>query len=189
MAQVVITKSLLDDVRSDYQKFIDSFTEYAKATLDEGRFWPQISERRLLDAHRLWIADLNRIRKSEPNLENNGLDHLKICAHLAYWLRRSSPVVGFIDMVDAYELQALDMPAEGERFRFRELLNLYGIEYLAFDFAFQICLFYERTKPDRSPRADDLVLSENYIHSMCHFLKCKNVSPHAIFLIFKSIFL
>jgi hypothetical protein len=187
MAQVLITKSLLPEILSDYQRFIECFTDYAKATLEEARFWPQVSERRLLDAQRLWGADLERLKDHEPRIKNP--DHLKSCAHLAYWLRRSAPVVGFIDMRDAYEPDALDMPEGGDRFKFRELLNLYGAEYLAFDFSFQICLFYELTKPNKSTRAAGLVLTEDYIHTVCHFLKCKNVSPHALFLIFKSIFL
>jgi len=80
-------------------------------------------------------------------------------------------------------------PLSPDEIAFRELLLGYCNEYIAFDYAFQICKYYELGKVPPSSRAAAVALSREYYQTMCHFLKYKNVSPHALHLIFKSIFL
>jgi len=69
----------------------------------------------------------------------------------------------------------------------RRRLFAYSNEYIAFDYGFRLCKTYELLRTNRhdtgfSPNVD-------YVDTICYFLKFKNVSPHAIFLIFKSLLL
>ncbi|MEI9930702.1 MAG: hypothetical protein WDM89_09160 [Rhizomicrobium sp.] len=145
---------------------------------------PKFSPARLRDAHYAWRLDIKRVEATEPNL-GDGLDHFKQSAHLAYWLRRKSPIVDYHDW--AAEIEDLNdlYPDEVER---RDLLLRYGEEYLAFDFGLKICTYYELERLD-NPRSSVPKLSKEYIFDVCHMLKFKHVSPHAMYLIYKSILL
>ncbi len=125
-----------------------------------------------------------RLQSREPHL-HEGLDHFKQSANLAYWLRRMSPVVEFKDF--AAELEGMDDLYPDER-DLRKFLTKYGTEYLAFDFGFQVCLYYqlERTQ---NPSQFSPALSGEYLVDVCHMMKFKHVSPHAMFLVYKSIFI
>jgi hypothetical protein len=70
----------------------------------------------------------------------------------------------------------------------REFLRRYGEEYLAFDFGLQICTWYELEKIGAT-RMQPPILSEDFLIDLCHMLKFKHVSPHAMYLIYKSILL
>jgi len=158
------------------------FQNYAKEVFFLAKLFPVVSEQRTNDAHAAWCMDIDRVGVNERL--QDGLDHFKRCGHLAYWLRRSSPVV------DAEDIAGMLTYAGGstvtpEEQGFRDLLFEYGNEYLAFDFALQFSLFYERD--GASPRAHGLNITQDYIRTVCHFLKFKNVSPHALFLIYKSL--
>jgi hypothetical protein len=129
-----------------------------------------------------------RVGKNEPQLRLEGLDHFKQCGHLAFWLRRLSPIVEAHDMTlnlgDAEGYALTDDERE-----FRKLLLGYCNEYLAFDYAYQICKYYELGKEGGSERAASLIPVREYYVTACQFMKYKNVSPHALHLILKSLFL
>ena len=72
---------------------------------------------------------------------------------------------------------------------FRKLLLGYSNEYLAFDYSYQICKFYELGKDGGSDRAANLIPPREYYVTACQFMKYKNVSPHALHLVLKSLFL
>jgi len=145
---------------------------------------PKFSQARLRDAHYAWRSDIKRLIAVEPNLKG-GLDHFKQCAHLAYWLRRKSPIVDYVDW--AAQVENLDELYPDEIAR-RDLLSKYGEEYLAFDFGLKICTYYELEKLEH-PRSSAPALSIAYITDVCHMLKFKHVSPHAMYLIYKSLLL
>jgi len=182
-----ISAGILEKIVEDEQAFCDTFIEYTRQTFAHAQLFPKLSMPRLVETRGAWHNDLHRVEEHEPNLEN-GLDHFKRCGDLAFWIRRMSP------LIDAYDIQ--NNLADGAQpdllpreARFRELLFGYANEYLAFDFGYQFCSYYEQAKEGGSNRAKNLQLSEDYIRSMCHFLKYKTVSPHALFLIYKSLFL
>jgi hypothetical protein len=181
----VIYASMLADVARSFDDFEREFRIYTCSVSAEARLQPTISHYRLRDAHAFWNEDLNRVEGAEPNLEN-GLDHFKQCGHLAYWLRRTAPIISFVDLTGCYSDGMPELDDDGKALR--DLLYKYGMEYLSFDWAFQICRFHEMTRPDKKSRADDICLSEDYIVTTCNFLKRKNVSPHALFLILRSLF-
>lgn len=71
--------------------------------------------------------------------------------------------------------------------KLRDLLFRYGTEVLAFDLGYSICVFYERGRLDPRTQHPPFEIDEEYIETICCFLKEKNVSPHALFLIYKSL--
>ena len=99
-----------------------------------------------------------------------------------------SPIVEAVDATTNLA-DAEGMPLSDDEKAFRDLLFGYVNEYIAFDIGFQFCRYYETAKKGGSERATNLILSEDYLRTTCHFLKYKNVSPHALFLIYKSLFM
>jgi hypothetical protein len=178
-----ITRLTLDAIKGR-EEFLSIFTEYTIEVLDKAAFYPKLLKHRIYEAHGAWISDLKRVGEHEKNLKE-GLDHFKQCGHLAFWLRRTTPIGELMDLafVDP------EIPLSREAQELRSLLKGYHNEYLAFDFAYQICKYYEvRHLHKSSQRARTLVLSPDYYQTVCHFMKYKNVSPHALHLIYKSIF-
>lgn len=169
----------------EWRHFEPFFVEYAKATLEPARLVPLLSPNRVREVHGAWKMDLKRVGDHERNLDD-GLDHFKQSGHLSFWVRRMSPLVEARDPLTSREAVRDDLSEQ--QIAFRDLLYAYGNEYLAFDLGFQFCRFYE-TDGSGKCRADTLSLSEEYYRTMCHFLKYKTVSPHAMFLIYKSLFL
>lgn len=167
-------------------KFSGTYTGYVVETLGGARLFPKFAPLRVVEAHGAWKEDLTRVGDREPNLDD-GLDHFKQSGHLAFWLRRMSPLVEAVDLTENVA-DAAGYPLTDTEKAFRDLLFGYANEYLAFDFGFQFCKFYEMNKPDGSQRAKAIRLPMDYYQSTCHFLKYKTVSPHAMYLIYKSLF-
>lgn len=181
-----IVDGLLEGIESDEDHFVRTYCEYAESVLRQARLYPKFAKLRIIEAHGAWTNDLHRVTANEANLED-GMDHFKRCGHLTFWLRRMSPLVEALDLTLNLG-DAEGHPLAADEKAFRELLFGYANEYLAFDFGYQFCLYYERAKPGGSQRAQNMVLNEDYLRTMCHFLKYKTVSPHAVFLVFKSLF-
>ena len=167
----------------DEATFVRIFATYAKEVMWHARLLPKISVARLVDAHGAWCNDLERVKHHEKLQED--LDHFKRCGHLCFWLRRAAPIVEAIDPTTNLA-DAEGMPLSADEKDFREMLFPYANEYLAFDFGLQFCKFYEIA--EGSERAKTLVLDEDYLRTNCKFMKYKNVSPHSLFLIYKSLF-
>jgi hypothetical protein len=181
---MLIQPNILPSIRTDLGNFESVFADYAKETAVGALLIPILSAPRISDAHHAWIDDLKRIEEREVNL-GDGLDHFKQCGHLAYWLRRFAPVVDYQDIAKQYTGEDL---YANER-ELRKLLEEYGTEYIAFDLGFQICEYYERERVDRKASVRDIPVDMEYLTTVCHMLKFKHVSPHAIFLIYKSLFI
>ena len=183
---MLIQKGVLDAIQN-CDEFVRSFCSYAEGALFSCRLLPVMSKPRLIEAHGAWMNDLSRVGTHEPNLDD-GLDHFKRCGHLAFWLRRMAPIVEAIDTTNNLA-DAAGYALSADEIEFRDLLLGYCNEYIAFDYSFQICKYYELGKVPPSARAAVVAPSREYYQTMCHFLKYKNVSPHAMHLIFKSLFL
>jgi hypothetical protein len=179
-----LTQATLEEMLA-CDTFVATYSGYVGESLKLARYSPQLSYPRVHEAHGAWAEDLQRVLHFNPKIEE--LDHFKRCGHLAFWLRRMAPLIDVTDntknLADAEGYPLTDF----ER-AFRKLLFGYANEYLAFDFAFQICKFYESHKIGASARATSLALSTEYYVSMCQFLKYKTVSPHAMYAIYKSLF-
>lgn len=169
----------------DCDTFVREYCDYAVAVLRGCRLHPVASKVRVIEAHGAWKNDLTRVGAHEPNLED-GLDHFKQCGHLAFWIRRMSPIVEAHDTTKNHG-DAEGYPLTDDEIAFRRLLLGYCNEYLAFDYGFQICKYYELG--GGSARAGVVAPSRQYYQATCQFLKYKNVSPHAMHLIYKSLFI
>lgn len=176
-----ITKTTLEDL-ADFDKFAALYKEFVSDTLWHIHLMAVISPSRLKEAHEAWVKDKDRVEKNEKRLD--GLNHFKQCGLLAFWIRRMSPITEATDMTGACSYTP-DPFTEDEK-AFEELITSYCNEYIAFDFGFQIVRFYELGKPGN--RAENLALSARYYTTTCHFMKYKQVSPHALALIYKSLF-
>jgi hypothetical protein len=159
--------------------FIKSIATYYQAEYERLRMSIRVSERRLRDAYGLWMDDMARVKfmelrgRSEP-------DHFKRAAHLAYWLRRCSPVIEVNEEL-THDFKNVD--------KLREFYFRYGNEFIAFDIGYQLCLYFEVNKDGAEYSLTDYKLTSEYIHIISHFFKTKSVSPHALFLIYTSLFL
>ncbi len=183
-----ITGQTLAEIREDYGQFKVFFHAYSWHVAFSGaKFVPAISGRRLRDAHTFWINDLKRLALSFKDTGRTP-DYYKQAAHLAYWLRRQNPVTSYRDGFNPQD-GGSDGPTVHES-EVRELLRKYGGEFLAFDLGFQICDFYERMNltNGKTEPPPAFKLDRDYINTMVYFLKTKNVSPHALFLVYKALF-
>jgi hypothetical protein len=177
---MAVTGNFFDDIH-DKTVFLDSIhSDFYDRSIEMG-VEPHWNRGRALDAYFQWLQDLSRIEAVEEKVDK--ADHLKCAAHLIYWLRRSSPIDEFV--------------YDGELDESKTFMLKYGREYLAFDLGYRAAQVYEisirgRNLPDDSfslvPALSD-VPRNDFIETMVHVLKTKNVSPHAIFLVLKAIFL
>jgi hypothetical protein len=166
--------------------FVNEFSHYTDHVLSQGRLIPILSKPRVIEAHGAWQNDIHRLGNHEKNLDE-GLDHFKQAGHLAYWVRRMSPVVEATDTTtNIGDAPGYDI-SEGER-EFRNLILGCCNEYIAFDIGFQLVKLHEIDPSKPASRAATLTLSLDYIQRVCHFMKYKHVSPHALHLIYSSLF-
>ncbi|HWY62734.1 MAG TPA: hypothetical protein VNW15_12610 [Rhizomicrobium sp.] len=165
----------------DFDKFKDLFERHAKSVTRPMLLKPIFSLARERDAHYAWREDLTRVEARERKL-TEGLDHFKQSAHLAYWLRRQAPIVEYEDWAK-YEEGGLALGEEETR----EFIAKYGTELVAFDFGFKICAYYEEERSDGKKKQPPK-LSMSYLEDVCYMLKFKHVSPHSLYLIYRSIF-
>jgi hypothetical protein len=181
-----IQDGTFEKILDDRNAFCNFFCGYVVEVFGEARLTPQFSLSRIEDIYGAWRNDLSRVGNHEPKIEE-GLDHFKRSAHLAFWIRRFSPVIALHDN----RLNLGDAEGYGPtaaELKFRDLLYGGSNEYLAFDLALQFCLHYEQHKED-AVDLSQFRIDQEYVEMMCHFLKFKSVSPHSIYVILKSLFL
>lgn len=132
-----------------------------------------------LFAHEAWEAycgDVDRMQISMPNGKQP--DHFKRCGCLAYWLRRNSPVIRWHEDPPSI---ARESPLK----EWRTLFEKCGNAFLAFALGYHICHYYEAQKGNAPRRKPDL----DYLEDMCYVMKRKNLSPHAMGMVYRSLFL
>lgn len=136
---------------------------------------------RAIEAYFHWMQDLKVIPVRDPVIK--APCHLKCAAFLIYWLRRFSPVDEFAcDDLDSGSVQ---------------FLVKYGREYLAFDIGYRAAQVYERGINGRALPGDAFSLQSfdsrvdvnDFVETVTQVMKAKNVSPHALYLVLKAIFL
>lgn len=153
----------------------------------------KLSAFRLEDARRLWIRDVDRIEieprfdvESAPNAtDRDGIpNHFKQIGFLVYWLRRRC-------VVESIERNrpAAEKPHQTPQDRF----ILSGNEICAFLLGFRICQFFEMSltaDPDEdvAARIRQINLEAHLIHDAATLLRHKNLSPHALYLIYRALF-
>ena len=136
---------------------------------------PHYSPDLLYDAWQSYMWDIDRLDGNMPTVP----DHFKHCGYLAYWLQRHSPVTGWEAVRDAHKITKEEDAA-------RDLIFSAGRAYHAFSLGYRICFFFEKNKESeiRLPRP----INADYIRHISYYMKYKNVSPHAMGLVYRSLF-
>lgn len=109
---------------------------------------------------------------------------------LCYWLRRCPPM--------AEIMSNPDLALAGIRYRGpNKILTQYGNVFAAFDIGLRICRYWESARTDiaYTPEARQQILKfsipqkSEYIEDVCYTLAEKNISPHSLNMLYKSLFL
>lgn len=162
--------------------------QYQRVVFNMEPVEPVLSDYWIMQAYYRWSKDIGVVSAKE--YEGRPLDHFKYAGFLCYWLRRCPPLCDFRKNADA----AL------ARIRLRqpnELLVQYGNVFAAFDIGLRICRYWESARKDipysSSTRETILNFSiptgSEYIEDMCYTLAEKNISPHSLNMLYKSLFL
>lgn len=159
------------DIKKQSEVFSERVKDRYAWTLSRAGIVPVFSDKRLSDAWHAYCWDRDRLVHSMPS--ESEPDHFKLSGHLAYWLRRFSPVIKYEEVAESSGQVSEEI---------RELIFEYGAEYLAFDLGYAICHHFAAP----FPREPDW-RTEN-TRKVCYFMKFKSVSPHALGLIYDAIF-
>jgi hypothetical protein len=133
------------------------------------------SRARMAQAREGWIQDVDR-GKAEDSDE---LDHFKQAGYLAYWLRRRV----IINAIDHLANRVDDASTKN--------FVQFGNEIASFQVGFRICLTYEaeaRGGPARVDQLSQIYLDPSFVLDVAKLLHYKNVSPHALYLIYRALF-
>jgi hypothetical protein len=170
---------VLSTIRDNYDEFLRITSSEFTRNLSQHGFHAKYSEAKFRDAFELWRTDMLRVKQFEL-LDSDDLDHFKQSAHLIYWLRRSNPIS------EIYLGERLS--DERDERLWQELILEYGIQYVCIRMGFDVCRFFEAERVGSIFYVDDFVVDYEYVKTFSHLLKTKNVSPHSIFLVLKSLF-
>lgn len=153
-----------------------------------------LSKRRLIEAYDFWRADEKRTLSDGIQRGTTELDHFKHGAFMAFWLRRMIPIN------ETRILPQYANPSESMKARQRFFLR-YGNEICALLIGYQICLNYEtarhfsgengsKVRPiaDRPALLRRSTLPQDLLANFAMVLKHKNMSPHSLYLLYRSLF-
>jgi hypothetical protein len=135
----------------------------------------QLSKRRIREARELWLNEIQNMKIAgggEP-------DHFKQAGFLAYWLRRRV-VISVVHEDTAFvgnpaQLQFFQRPSE----------------ICAFLLGFRICLYFaagRKATAEREEYLSSIELDNAFISEASVLLFEKQLSPHAMYLIYRSMF-
>jgi len=197
---------ILEDLR-DIEWFGECMNRFYRRTARQWNCVVEPSARRLLDACDFWMEDESRtlafgIDQSETaddaDAKPTELDHFKHASILAFWLRRLVPInTTWPADADGRVINDDDyVPTERQNH-----FLLYGNEWCALLAGFQIALNYELQRASAEAGKDgvpsdferllalrEVALPDRFIYEFPRLLKHKNISPHAIYMTYRSLF-
>lgn len=138
----------------------------------------RVCDTRLEFAFERWKEDL--VRASALDMGEKPLDHFKRLGYLVYWLKRVAPVIE----IDT-DISNLEQLSESDRY-YAEFLYRFVNEHLAFSLGFEICCFFECAIQSKDKKA--FGYDSKFIHDLHTSMQRKNISPHAIMFIYRSLF-
>ena len=169
---------IFEELKKDEDKFAKIISrELGRTVLYHGHRI-NLSTTKIHEAYEFWCNDLQRVKFHELATSSD-LDHFKQSAHLVYWLRRANPI---------NEIFYAEADPTAEELRWHDLLKHYGIQFTSFQLGFDLCRFFESEKIGSVYYTNDFELDYDFYATVSHMLKTKNVSPHSIFIIYKSLF-
>jgi hypothetical protein len=167
-------------------RFVDY--QYKSVVFDMEPVTPLLSDYWTRQAHFRWVKDIRTVSSKE--YDGRPLDHFKHAGFLCYWLRRCPPL---------YDLAKNPDPAfAGIKYRDpKKVLTQYGNVFAAFDIGLRICRYWESARTDigYSNAVRDQIMRftipqrSEYIEDICYTLAEKNISPHSLHMLYKSLFL
>ena len=188
------SENIVDELL-DWRGFKEAVTAQAIVSFGEADLEPKLDEEELFAAYKGWLHDMTRIpndsmfNDDDSETENVTPDHFKSAGILAYWLRRFPPVYNLASTQrDGRNINVGDDLSSRwhRKGPLRNFLLDYHQVYLSFDMGFCLCDFFESYQ-EENPSKEEKILSWEYLKTVCYFLKYKNVSPHALILIYKSL--
>lgn len=176
--------NLIKGLNNQLPNFFFNFVDYNFSLFAE-QYKCEITTngRRLIEAYSNWRRDTTNARQEmKIRHGSSDIDHFKYAGFLAYWLRRR--VV--LDKIT--HINNPSPPFDPDYISpLQEQFFHYGNEIASFLIGFHYCARFELN------HEDDIFwkyqLSDDYILTVATLLKQKNVSPHALFLIYKALFL
>lgn len=164
---------------ADPRFFIDFFEHHARRYAELSGTSASFYKGRILEAYEHAMRDLERLA---GEIDGNGTvepDIFKRCGFICFWLRRLQPFV--------YALPVRQYPSDSDERTAQSLFCRSPNEVFAFDMMFRVCAAYEG-----AVRGDDSIatarLDRYYLNDVCMFLRNKSVSPHSLYLIYRSLF-
>ena len=146
--------------------------------------------RKLRNMHDAFIGDRKRAIDHGSKGAMNELDHLKEAAFFCFWFRRTGPIGEVSFVAEASPIA----PETGTVFTpDKKLFTLYADELCGFLIAFRIIMYFEKNVHGngeslaklRAQSTDEHLAVFDNLSEICAMLKNKNMSPHAIYLMFK----
>lgn len=159
-----------------------------------------ISDRRISEAYDFWIADLERSLHLGSDEKTVELDHFKHAGFIAFWLRRLVPIndIWFIEDERVAAVagdEAATAPSAGQIRFYR-----YGNELCALFVGFYLCLAVETLAMTGRMTSEDgavtvvsdavgvRTMPKHFNSEYPKLLKHKNVSPHGLYMLYRSLF-
>lgn len=162
--------------------------QYKRVVFDMEPVSPVLSDYWISQAHLRWTKDVSYVSTKE--YEGGALDHFKYSGFLCYWLRRCPPLSDIC--------WNADLALAGIRYRHpKTILTQYGNVFAAFDIGLRICRYWESARTDipypTATRAKIMTFTipqrSEYIEDVCYTLAEKNISPHSLNMLYKSLFI
>lgn len=187
MTEYICQRTDLFEKLHDPVWFIEFIDVQYKQIFSTEQYVPKISEFQSHQAQERWVTDIENIKHKE----NGGreLDHFKLAAHLAFWLKRFSPIASF--------QKNADLAIAGVKLRDNgDYIYSYGNTQAAFLIGFDICAYWEavdekcseRYGENLTPFSFSIKHHPDFLQNMSYVLADKSSSPHALYLIYKALF-
>lgn len=174
----------LHEIQNNLSVFKDVVCSHLEFLLNPYQLVGDISVARINEAHHYLTRDIARISRNDFN--GGRPDHFKQAGHICYWIRRTRPVTDLA--VHLYSTKTDLSPEDAYADEYRLFFN-YINDYLAFDLGFHLVLFYHLYNKKNPLKINAKMFpSWDFIECTSHFLNAKNVSPHAMYLIYKALF-
>jgi hypothetical protein len=192
-AYSLFQQRIIENLRDNREWFISCIGYNYKFLADTWGCHVLMSARRLGEAHEYWYEDTKRTLSYGVEDGTKDLDHFKNSAFLAFWLKRMVPINECQRQARVFGTDDFDL-IDVKKF------ILKSNEICALLIGFQICLFYEMSKlvtlngnvvpllPNRSERLKSIRFPPGLLADFAMVLKHKNMSPHGLYLMYRSLF-
>lgn len=160
-------ETVLKKIANSPEEFEEFVMERFRHYSAQASFEPDFSKSLFTDAHHCYTEDIKRLP--------SGGDCFERCGCLAYWLRRNSPEM------DWAEIKKHKSDLSKNEKEEREMVFQYGRQYHAFFLGYEICWNMKHKKQFTG-------INLSYAESVCRLMKYKSISPHAMGMIYRSLF-